>query len=150
MFIGIVLIIVEAKTDIGFAGAAGIGGTICFALGGIFFLPPSQWLIPSQTMWVFQAIAVIVALCFAGLFGYAIMKAAEARRLTSEFEPELVIGKPGVAETLLNPEGTVRALGEVWTAIAEDPPIKSGEPVEIVRLDGIRLIVRRQTFQSEK
>ena len=144
MIIGGALLIVEAKTDIGFAGAAGAGGVACFVLGGIFFLPPSQWLIPTQAMWLFQGVAAGVALIFASLFGYAIVKAAEARKLTSEFAPEHIIGAPGVAETLLDPEGRVRALGETWTAKALDPPIKPGEPIEVVRLEGIRLIVRRR------
>ena len=144
MIIGGALLVVEAKTDIGFAGAAGAGGVFCFVLGGIFFLPPSQWLIPTQAMWIFQGVTAGVALIFASLFGYAIVKAAEARKLTSEFAPERIVGAPGVAETLLDPEGRVRALGETWTATAMDPPIKPGEPVEVVRLEGIRLIVRRR------
>ncbi|MFX1475783.1 MAG: NfeD family protein, partial [Promethearchaeota archaeon] len=142
MALGGVLIVVEAKTDVGFAGAAGIGGIICFVLGAIFFLPPGQWLIPAQAMWVFWGISVGFALMFAILFSFAIMKAAEARRLKSELEAERVVGKPGVAETNLDPEGRVRALGESWSAIAEEPPIKAGESVVVVRLEGIRLVVR--------
>jgi membrane-bound serine protease (ClpP class) len=148
--LGIALLIIEAKTDIGFAGAAGISGAVCFALGGVFFLPPTQWLIPQPTMWVFQGIAVSIAAMFAGLFGYALMKAAQARRLTSEFAPERLVGQEGIAETALDPDGRVRALGESWTATAVDPPIKNEEPVEIVRLDGIRLIVRRRTRMAEE
>ena len=81
---------------------------------------------------------------FAGLFTYAIMKAAQARRLASEFEPDKLIGAPGRAETSLDPDGRVRALGESWSATAEDPPIKEGEAIRIVRLDGIRLVVKRK------
>ncbi len=142
MVLGFGLILIEAKTDIGFAGAAGIGGVACFALGGVFFLPPNQWLIPTQAMVVFQAFAAGIALLFAALFSYGIIKAAEARKLTSEFAEEKIIGKKGIAITLLDPEGRVRALGEEWSAIAENPPIKSGESIEIVRLDGIRLVVK--------
>jgi membrane-bound serine protease (ClpP class) len=142
MVLGFGLILIEAKTDIGFAGAAGIGGAACFALGGVFFLPPSQWLIPTQAMVVFQVFTTGIALLFAALFSYGILKAAEARKLTSEFAEEKIIGKKGIAITLLDPEGRVRALGEEWSAIAEDPPIKSGESIEIVRLDGIRLVVK--------
>jgi membrane-bound serine protease (ClpP class) len=148
--LGIALLIIEAKTDIGFAGAAGISGAVCFALGGVFFLPPTQWLIPQPSMWVFQGVAVSIAAMFAGLFGYALMKAAQARRLTSEFAPERFVGQEGIAETVLDPDGRVRALGESWSATAIDPPIKTEEPVEIVRLDGIRLIVRRRTVAIEE
>ncbi len=143
MILGVVLLIIEAKTDIGFAGLAGIIGVACFVLGGIFFMPPSQWLIPEYIMWIFQGISAGIALIFSGLFGYAVIKAAQARRLTSDFDPKLIAGALGIAETTLDPEGRVRAFGESWMAIAEKEVVKAGESVEVVRLDGIRLIVKK-------
>jgi len=143
MVLGLVMLIIEAKTDVGFAGLAGIIGIACFVLGGIFFLPPSQWLIPTQLMWLFQGVAAATALVFSALFGYAVYKAAEARRLTSDFDPKKIPGAHGIAETNLDPEGRVRALGESWMAEAEKGVIKAGETVEVVRLDGIRLIVKK-------
>jgi len=149
MIVGLVLIIIEAKTDIGFAGLAGMIGVACFTLGGIFFLPPNQWLIPTQVMWVFQGISAAVALIFAGLFGYAIYKAAQARGLPSDFDPKEMPGTIGLAVTNLDPEGQIRAFGENWTAIAEKGVIKAGESVEVVKLDGIRLIVKRADTPDE-
>jgi membrane-bound serine protease (ClpP class) len=143
MIFGVVLLIIEAKTDIAFAGLAGGIGIACFALGGIFFLPPSQWLVPIQVMWFFQGLSATIALVFSALFGYAVIKAAQARRLTSDFDPRLIPGTPGIAETLLDPEGRVRAFGESWMARTEKGVIKAGELIEVIRLDGIRLIVKR-------
>jgi membrane-bound serine protease (ClpP class) len=143
MFLGLVMLIIEAKTDVGFSGLAGIAGIACFVLGGIFFLPPSQWLIPTELMWLFQGVAAATALIFSALFGYAVYKAAEARRLTSDFDPKTFAGTHGIAETNLDPEGRVRALGESWMAETEKGVIKAGESIEVVRLDGIRLIVKR-------
>ncbi len=142
MVLGLVLLIIEAKTDVGFAGLAGVIGIACFVLGGIFFLPPSQWLIPTQLMWLFQGAAAVTALLFSALFGYAVYKAAEARKLTSDFDPKKISGSKGIAETNLDPVGRVRALGESWMAVAEKGVIKAGEAIEVVRLDGIRLIVK--------
>ncbi len=149
MILGLGMIIIEAKTDIGFAGLAGIIGVVCFVLGGIFFIPPNQWLIPTQIMWLFQGISAGTALIFSALFGYAVIKAAEARRLTSDFDPKIISGARGVAETILDPEGRVRALGESWTAIAEEGIIKAGEEVEVIRLDGIRLVVKKSEPADE-
>jgi membrane-bound serine protease (ClpP class) len=149
MVLGLVLVIIEAKTDIGFAGLAGIIGVACFVLGGIFFLPPSQWLIPAQLMWIFQGISAAIALVFAGLFGYAIYKAAQARGLPSDFDPKKMPGTIGIAVTNLDPEGQIRAFGENWMAVAEKGVIKAGESVEVVRLDGIRLIVKRADTPDE-
>ena len=143
MILGVLMLIIEAKTDVGFAGLAGVIGIACFVLGGIFFLPPSQWLIPTQVMWLFQGIAACTALVFSALFGYAIYKAAAVRRLTSDFDPQKIPGTQGIAETNLDPEGRVRALGESWMAIAEKGIVKAGESIEVVRLDGIRLIVKK-------
>ncbi len=143
MVLGLILLILEAKTDIGFSGLAGIIGIACFVLGGIFFLPPSQWLIPTQVMWLFQGVAAATALIFSALFGYAIYKAAQARRLTSDFDPKTLPGSRGIAETNLDPEGRVRALGESWMAEADKGVIKAGETVEVLRLDGLRLIVKK-------
>jgi membrane-bound ClpP family serine protease len=149
MIVGLVLIIVEAKTDIGFAGLAGMIGVSCFVFGGIFYLPPNQWLIPSQMMWVFQGTSAVVALIFAGLFGYAIYKAAQARGLPSDFDPKKIPGTIGIAITTLDPEGQIRAFGENWMAIAEKGVIKAGESVEVVKLDGIRLIVKLADIPDE-
>jgi membrane-bound serine protease (ClpP class) len=143
MVMGLILLIIEAKTDVGFAGLAGFAGIACFVLGGIFFLPPSQWLIPTQLMWLFQGVAAVTALLFSALFGFAVYKAAEARQLTSDFDPKKIPGSKGIAETNLDPVGRVRALGESWMAVAEKGVIKAGETIEVVRLDGIRLIVKR-------
>ena len=149
MVLGLLMLIIEAKTDVGFVGLVGIIGIVCFVLGGIFFLPPSQWLIPSQLMWLFQGIAAVSALIFSALFGYAIYKAAETRRLTSDFDPTKIAGSQGIAETNLDPEGRVRALGESWMAEAEKGVIKAGESIEVVRLNGIRLIVKKSEPPDE-
>jgi membrane-bound serine protease (ClpP class) len=143
MILGVVMLIIEAKTDVGFAGLVGVVGIACFVLGGIFFLPPSQWLIPTQLMWLFQGVAAATALTFSALFGYAIYKAAATRRLTSDFDPQKIPGTHGVAETKLDPEGRVRALGESWMAEVEKGVVKAGESIEVVRLEGIRLIVKK-------
>jgi membrane-bound serine protease (ClpP class) len=143
MILGVVLLIIEAKTDIGFAGLAGLIGVACFVLGGIFFLPPGQWLIPEYIMWIFQGISAGTSLIFSALFGYAVIKAAQARRLTSDFDPKRIPGTIGIAETTLDPEGRVRAFGESWMAVAEKGVVKAGESVEVIRLEGIRLIVKK-------
>ncbi len=149
MVLGLVLLVIEAKADIAFAGFVGLIGIACFVLGGIFFLPPTQWLIPSYVMWIFQGGSAAVALIFSSLFGYAVIKAAEARRLTSDFDPKKMPGTKGIAETNLDPEGRVRALGETWMAETEKGVIKAGESIEIVRLEGIRLIVKKSQAPDE-
>lgn len=61
-----------------------------------------------------------------------------------------LVGQVGRATTDLDPRGTVLVASELWTAIAEEPPIAAGEAVEVVALEGIKLIVRRITKRKER
>jgi len=63
--------------------------------------------------------------------------------------PGQLVGQVGKATTDLDPRGTVRVASELWTAMAEEPPIAAGEAVEVVAVAGIKLIVRRITKRKE-
>jgi len=60
-----------------------------------------------------------------------------------------LVGQVGRATTDLNPWGTVLVASELWTAMAEEPPIAAGEAVEVVAVEGLKLIVRRITKRKE-
>jgi membrane protein implicated in regulation of membrane protease activity len=57
-----------------------------------------------------------------------------------------LVGRVGIAESRLAPQGTVRIDSEVWSAALEDGAdvIAPGEPVEVVGLEGVVLRVRPQ------
>jgi len=61
-----------------------------------------------------------------------------------------LVGQVGRATTDLDPRGTVLVASELWTAIAEEPAITAGESVEVVAVEGIKLIVRRITKRKER
>ena len=63
--------------------------------------------------------------------------------------PGQLVGQVGKATTDLDPRGTVRVASELWTAMAEEPPIAAGEAVDVVAVAGIKLIVRRITKRKE-
>ena len=63
--------------------------------------------------------------------------------------PGQLVGQVGKATTDLDPRGTVRVASELWTAMAEEPPIAAGEAVEVVAVAGIKLVVRRITKRKE-
>jgi membrane-bound ClpP family serine protease len=54
-----------------------------------------------------------------------------------------MIGEYGIAKEQLAPEGYVQIQGELWRAIKIDkgPPIEVGQPVKIVKMDGLTLFV---------
>lgn len=55
---------------------------------------------------------------------------------------ETMPGETGIAQTPLNPAGTVFVRGEYWTAEA-DEPVEAGARVRVVAVEGLRLKVKR-------
>lgn len=91
-------------------------------------------------------VTIIFAVAFVVFVIYAIVK-GQRRRPSAGIED--MIGKEAVARTALNPRGTVLAEGELWTAIAEDSTIESGEEVIITRTEGLKLWVTRKSEEKE-
>lgn len=56
---------------------------------------------------------------------------------------EGMVGKTGTALTAIRPEGRVNIQGEIWRA-ESDTPIKRGEPIVVEKVEGLKVIVRKQ------
>ena len=54
---------------------------------------------------------------------------------------EALEGSTGVTVSALEPQGTVRARGETWTAESVAGPIAPGTPVRVVKVRGVKLLV---------
>jgi membrane-bound serine protease (ClpP class) len=82
-----------------------------------------------------------------GIFSVLLLFALRARSLPIQTGQQSLIGRTGVAETSLAPEGEgiVQLGGEQWTAeLAEDgEALPVGTPVEVVQVKGIHLLVRK-------
>jgi len=87
-------------------------------------------------------IAIVFAVAFIIFVIYAIVK-GQRRKLSAGVED--MIGKEAVAQTTLDPKGTVLAEGELWTAIAEDSKIEAGEEVIITKVEGLKLWVTKKS-----
>ena len=92
-------------------------------------------------------IAIVFAVAFIVFVIYAIVR---GQRLKLSAGVENMIGREAVVQTALNPKGTVLAEGELWTAIAEDSTIESGEEVIITRIEGLKLWVTRKPEEKER
>ena len=93
-------------------------------------------------------IAIVLAVAFIIFVIYAIVK-GQKRKLSAGIED--MIGKEAVAQTALDPKGMVLTEGELWTAIAEDSKIESGEEVTITRVEGLKLwVIKKSKEQEEK
>jgi len=91
-------------------------------------------------------VTIVLAVALVAFVVYAIVK-GQKRKLSAGVEE--MIGKEAVARTTLNPKGTVLAEGELWTAIAEDSTIESGEEVIITKTEGLKLWVTRKYKEKE-
>jgi len=89
-------------------------------------------------------LVIAVALFNGAFFAFIIGKAIQARSLPPFASVTTPIGQIGEARTDLNPTGTVYAASELWTAEAQEGNIPAGTPVQIVGVDGVRLLVKRQ------
>jgi len=56
---------------------------------------------------------------------------------------EGLIGAAGVAQTVLDPKGTVLIEGERWTAMVDSGKVKPGEDVIVTKVDKLKLVVTK-------
>lgn len=135
------LFIAEAHTP-GF-GLLALAGLAAFIVGAwLLFVPLSGASVHSSggvSLW-------LIALGALAMGGY-ILVIARAVRHIRHLRPatgvETLYGREGVATSALDPRGTVRVGGEDWSAVAEFPPIQTGETVEVLAVEGVTLRVHR-------
>ncbi|MBN2149408.1 MAG: nodulation protein NfeD [Anaerolineales bacterium] len=135
-----VLFILDIKAPThGALTAAGVGSLIVGAL--VLFNSPNT---PS-----FQHVSVPLivgtSLITGAIFFTILMIALRAQRAPARMGEESLPGRTGKAKSQISPTGNVHVAGELWTAeLAEgEPPIPAGERVEVVRVEGLRLVVRK-------
>lgn len=122
-------------------GALTVAGVASFIAGAlILFNSPGT---PS-----FQRVSVplVVGLGLFTAAGFFVMLSfvLRAHRRPVEVGREALVGRTGEARTALEPSGMVQVAGELWSAEVEPdaPAIASGGRVEVVSVQGLRLVVR--------
>ncbi len=107
---------------------------LVFALTGVTYygITPEGQLAIALTVLVIAVIAIV--LLYFGL---------QSRTYKIETGKEALIGSKGKAITDLDPNGTVRVLGEFWQAFTKDKGIKKGDAVKVVSMEGMFLVVER-------
>ncbi|WP_457643278.1 NfeD family protein [Persephonella sp.] len=135
IMLGILFFILELITPT--FGALAVSGVIALLIGSIILIDPHSPYgdIPLKVIVpvVLFSSAFFLAVAYLGL------KAQTRKTATGK---EGMIGKRGTAETDIDPKGKVFVEGELWDAYS-DEPIKKGDEVEIVAVEGLRLKVRK-------
>jgi membrane-bound serine protease (ClpP class) len=122
-------------------GALTVAGLASFIVGAlVLFNSPGT---PS-----FQRVSVPlvigVSLGTGALFFTILSFALRAQQRPVEVGREAIMGRQGDARTPLSPAGTVQVAGELWSATLEenDDHVNKGTRIEVVGMDGLKLIVR--------
>ncbi|WP_457624796.1 NfeD family protein [Persephonella sp.] len=135
IILGILFFVLELITPT--FGALAVSGVIALLIGSIILVDPSS---PYGDIPVKVIIPVVL---FSAVFflsvAYLGVKAQMRKSLTGK---EGMVGKTGTAETDIDPKGKVFVEGEIWDAYSETP-IKKGEEVKILSVEGLRLKVTK-------
>jgi membrane-bound serine protease (ClpP class) len=100
------------------------------------------WLLPHFGLLVPWWTTILVALLFAGwaAFCFHIGLRTIQKKPLSGFTN--MVGMEGIAKGRLAPAGYVRVDGALWAAESENGSIETGTKVEVVRQNGLKLVVR--------
>jgi membrane-bound serine protease (ClpP class) len=134
---GLALLVAEMMVgSYGILFALGVG---CLLFGGamIFDMPEASDL--RVSFWSVLVPAVAGMAAFAAIVVFGVGRSMRRRPVAGVGE---MLGMIGRAQSALTPEGNVFVRGENWSARA-DEPIRAGERVEVVAVEGLRLRVRR-------
>jgi len=151
---GVILIVLAVFLfilDVKVAGfALSVGGAIAFVLGSLFLFRPLTPTAPAMpALSVSPWLIAITTAGLAGFFLFVVSAGVRAQRARPTTGIQTVVGATGRATTDLTPLGTVLVRSEDWTAEAENGPIRAGEKVEVVGVDGVRLKVRRKIDKEQ-
>ncbi len=139
MAIAFVLFYLETQTPtLGALTAAGAASFIAGALVLFNTVPAPGFARVSVPLVVITG--VLVALTFSAVVAIAV----KAMRTPLRSGPQTLPGQRGRAVSPLNPRGTVQISGEQWSArlAPGQPALEAGAEVEVVSVEGIRLVVK--------
>jgi membrane-bound serine protease (ClpP class) len=90
--------------------------------------------------WLFALIVIIVV----AVIVFVVIWVVRAHRRKVTTGKEELVGMVAVAETELNPKGTVLVDGEYWTAVLDSGRVEPKEEVIITKVNGLKLTVTRK------
>jgi membrane-bound serine protease (ClpP class) len=124
-------------------GALGIGGVIAFAIGSIILMDTT-----APGFGISIALIAAVSLTSAAFFIFVIGAALKARLRPVVSGREAMVGSTGKVLDDFMGEGNIRARGEIWQA-RSSIPLKKGQKVRIVAVDGLVLVVEPESKHKE-
>jgi membrane-bound serine protease (ClpP class) len=141
LVIAFVLFILDIKAPT--HGALTAAGTGSFIAGALVLFNSAR--VPSFSN-VSVPLVIGMGLVIGLTFFAVVMIAVRAMKAPVITGSESLQGKTGISVTALNPGGIVQVGGEQWSALAAegDAPIEKGTRVVVIKIKGVKLIVKRE------
>lgn len=135
MLIGLGLLLLVAEIKVNSHGVLALSGIVALTLGSLMLFDSTQ-----STLQVSLGIIVSMVLTLSAITLLLVQRAAHSLAMPVATGGQGLMGAIGQALTDLAPEGLVRVHGEIWSAVAT-APIQKDQPVQVCRLEGLRLTV---------
>lgn len=140
LVVAFVLFIIDIKAPT--HGGLTIAGVASFIAGALVLFNSPQ--VP-EFQRVSVPLVIILGVVTAGLFFTVLSFAIRAQKSHIRTGIESMTGRTGVVREFSRGEGHVLVGGESWSARLEDggKPIKKGDMVDVVSVDGLKLVVKK-------
>ena len=149
LLIGLAVILFVLELSVTSGGLLTVGGLVAFALGAsAFYTAPGDPVAPEVSVApeVIVAMTALTGLVVVGVL-YAVVKGRRAPQLAlgaSHIDQLVPIGTDAPVRRSLDPDGTIYAMGEEWTARSADGSVLDrGTSARVVGHEGLTLIVER-------
>ncbi len=135
ILLAIVMFVLDVKLTS--HGALTVGGIISMVIGSMMLFESGGPLLQLSLAVIVPAVGVTVL-----FFYFTVRLVVQARLRKPVTGIEGLKGAVGLASTAIDGQGMARVHGELWSAWS-DEPIKAGEKVEVVSIDGLKLKVKK-------
>jgi membrane-bound serine protease (ClpP class) len=149
LLIGLAVILFVLEVSVTSGGLLTVGGLVAFALrASAFYTAPAAPVAPEVSV-AAEIIVIMPALTGRVVAGvlYAVVRGRRAPQLAlgaSHIDQLVPIGTSAPVRRTLDPDGTIYAMGEEWTARSADGSVLDrGTPTRVVGHEGLTLLVER-------
>jgi membrane-bound serine protease (ClpP class) len=149
LLIGLAVILFVLEVSVTSGGLLTVGGLVAFALGAsAFYTAPGDPVAPEVSVApeIIVIMTALTGLVVAGVL-YAVVRGRRAPQLAlgaSHIDQLVPIGTSAPVRRTLDPDGTIYAMGEEWTARSADGSVLDrGTPTRVVGHEGLTLLVER-------
>jgi membrane-bound serine protease (ClpP class) len=149
LLIGLAVILFVLEVSVTSGGLLTVGGLVAFALGAsAFYTAPGDPVAPEVSVApeIIVIMTALTGLVVAGVL-YAVVRGRRAPQLAlgaSHIDQLVPVGTSAPVRRTLDPDGTIYAMGEEWTARSADGSVLDrGTPTRVVGHEGLTLLVER-------